>query len=85
MSRSGKQVTVLRKILEEKSILFGAFSPVITKQLKKEKWTEVRDLAVACGLVTNEKDYAYIRDTVWPNLRKSTVVSILYWYLKIYF
>lgn len=70
-----KQLSVLRKILEEKEILFGAFSTTITKTLKQSKWCEIRDLCVSCGLITHDKDWTYIRDTTWPNIRKGTMVS----------
>lgn len=61
--------------MENRDVLFGAFSSTITKESKRLCWIGIRDYAVAIGLVTNDKDFAYIRDSTWPNLRSRTVVS----------
>ncbi|XP_063226877.1 uncharacterized protein LOC134533317 [Bacillus rossius redtenbacheri] len=74
--KNRKYENFLRKILENKDVLFGAFSGTLTKDVKKLCWTEIRDYAVAIGLVTNDKDYAYIRDSTWPNLRNRTVAKL---------
>ncbi|XP_068082046.1 uncharacterized protein [Anabrus simplex] len=37
---------------------------------------ELRDYAVAIGLVTADKDYTYVRDATWSNMRSRTVAKI---------
>ncbi|KAJ9581681.1 hypothetical protein L9F63_023145 [Diploptera punctata] len=66
----------LRKILENRNILFGTFSPTVTKEIKKTLWREIRDYAVEIGVVTNDKDYSYVRDTTWPNMKSRTMLKV---------
>ncbi|KAG5900361.1 hypothetical protein JTB14_033810 [Gonioctena quinquepunctata] len=44
--------------------------------MKKQKWMEVKDIAISCGYTSEEKDYSYIRDTVWQNFKKTTMKKI---------
>jgi hypothetical protein len=71
-----KNLNVLRKIFELKTELFEAYSASATKETKKNAWTAVRDYAVSIGLITNDKDYTYVRDTTWTNLRKRTMEKV---------
>jgi len=71
-----KNLNFLRKMFELKSELFGAYSATVTKETKKNAWTAVRDYAVSIGLITSDKDYTYVRDTTWTNLRKRTMEKI---------
>lgn len=48
---TANKLSVLQKIKQEKSVLFGSFSNDLTKQKKCEKWKEVTDLAESLGLV----------------------------------
>lgn len=78
VEKTFKNQNFLRKVLELKQELFGAFSPVITKETKKTAWTEVRNYAVSIGLITPDKDATYVRDATWPNLRNRTMVILYY-------
>lgn len=71
-----KNLNFLRKIFELKADLFEAFSATATKETKKKAWSAVRDYAVSIGLITNDKDYTYVRDTTWTNLRKRTMEKV---------
>ncbi|XP_050292780.1 uncharacterized protein LOC126733499 [Anthonomus grandis grandis] len=66
----------LTKIKENKEILFGAFSDRLKKQDKVEKWKEITQVAQSICLVSVEKDWTYVRDTVWQNLKKSAMPKI---------
>lgn len=66
----------LNKLKDNKDILFGAFSDKLKKQDKVEKWKEMAVLAQSICLAPADKDWTYIRDTVWQNLKKTAMVSI---------
>ncbi|XP_068081812.1 uncharacterized protein [Anabrus simplex] len=68
-----RKESFLKKVLELKGQLFGAFSLTVTKDSKRQAWMELRDYAVAIGLVTADKDHTYVRDATWPNMRSRTV------------
>lgn len=76
VEKSIMQQNFLRKVDELKNNLFGQFSTTITKETRRQAWTDARDYAVSIGLISNEKDYTYVRDATWPNLRNRTIVSI---------
>ncbi|XP_050310544.1 uncharacterized protein LOC126746362 [Anthonomus grandis grandis] len=71
-----KQQNFLRKIKDMKDSLFGQFSTTLTKETKRSAWMEVRDYAVSIGLITCEKDYTYVRDATWPNIRNRTMIKL---------
>ncbi|XP_068083801.1 uncharacterized protein [Anabrus simplex] len=71
-----RKESFLRKVLELKGQLFGAFSLTVTKDSKRQAWMELRDYAVAIGLVTADKDHTYVRDATWPNMRSRTVAKV---------
>ena len=58
-----------------KSILFGAFSEKIKKEDKVRLWKEVFNIAQSFGLFGG-KEWTYVRDVYWPNVKKGTMVSI---------
>ena len=69
------QLCVLEKVKRCKDILFGAFSEKLTKGDKNAAWKEILDYAQSLGLIVG-KDPQYMRDTWWPNIRKTTMVSV---------
>lgn len=73
-----RKMQFLNKIKENKHILFGAFSEKLKKQNKVEKWKEMSLLAHSICLVPADKDWTYVRDTVWQNLKKTAMVSSCY-------
>lgn len=74
-NRNLKKISFLRKILENKDILFGKFSGSLTQNDKQKKWEEIREFAVSIGLITNDKNYTFVRNNTWGNIRKATMVS----------
>jgi hypothetical protein len=73
---------ILQEIEKLKGILFGAFSKKLKKQDKVAMWQEIYEVGKSCGAF-NGKEWTYIRDVFWPNLRKTTMVStaynLIYW------
>lgn len=67
----------LKKIREHKDLLFGAFSEKVTKQDKVGKWKELAILAQSICLIPAGKEWTYVRDTLWQNLKKTAMVSLL--------
>ncbi|CAH1115164.1 unnamed protein product [Psylliodes chrysocephalus] len=71
-----KNQNLLRKILELKNEHFGQFSTTITKESRITAWINVRDYAVSIGLIGRDKEFCYVRDATWPNLRSRTMTKI---------
>lgn len=66
---------VLQQILEKKNILFGQFSDRLNKVQKQDAWKEVFE-SCRCLNAFPGKEYTYLRDTFYQNLRKNTMVSL---------
>ncbi|CAH1114879.1 unnamed protein product [Psylliodes chrysocephalus] len=66
----------LNKIKENIDILFGAFSDKQRKQDKIEKWKEMAIMAQSICLLPTDKDWTYVRDTMWQNLNKTAMLKI---------
>ncbi|KAL1492338.1 hypothetical protein ABEB36_010678 [Hypothenemus hampei] len=71
-----QKLYILQKIKEKKSVLFGAFSDTLTKKDKQNAWEEVCTYGKSIGVIASNKNGTYLRDTWWPNLRKTTVEKI---------
>ncbi|RXG56974.1 hypothetical protein Avbf_13001 [Armadillidium vulgare] len=67
------KLCILAKIKENKKILFGAFSDSISKKSKVEAWKQVTSYAHSLGGIPAEKDFTYVRDIWWPNIRKTAI------------
>lgn len=50
ISKEKLKVVVLQEIHENKELLFGAFSPTITHELKLQKWNEILELGKEINL-----------------------------------
>lgn len=77
MSKNDNKITVLQLIRDKKDILFGAFTDKLSKDKKIEEWKIILSTCQSLGLVPPGKDYAYVRDTFYSNLKRSTLVSII--------
>lgn len=73
-----KCISFLRKMCDLKSELFERFSASVTKDTRRRAWQEVHEFAVSIGLISTDKDFTYVRDTTWPNLRQRTMVRAYY-------
>ncbi|KAL1498395.1 hypothetical protein ABEB36_009202 [Hypothenemus hampei] len=71
-----RKMQFLTKIRENKDILFGAFSEKLRKQDKIEKWKEMAMVAQSICLLPADKDWTYVRDTIWQNLKKTAMLKI---------
>jgi hypothetical protein len=62
--------------------MFDAFTGSVKKQDKVAMWPEIYEVEKSCGAF-NGKEWTYIRDIFWPNIRKTTMVSteysVIYW------
>ena len=75
-SKNAKKIIILQKIRDFKKILFGVFSPELTKQTKTEEWKKIDSFdALSTVVISQEKDFVYVRDTYWPNIKRTTIVS----------
>ncbi|CAH1101796.1 unnamed protein product [Psylliodes chrysocephalus] len=71
-----KNQNFLRKIFELKNELFGQFSITINKESRKTACINERDYAVSIGLIGSDKEFCYVRDATWLNLRCKAMTKI---------
>ncbi|XP_067014637.2 uncharacterized protein [Anabrus simplex] len=69
------KLLILNKIRDAKEILFGAFSS-LTKEDKVREWRNIHNIALSVGLIPDAKDFTYVRDVLWQNLKKTTVAKL---------
>lgn len=60
----------------EKKTLFGAFSEKLTKEVKVRTWKEINSYGQSIGIIPSNKEWNYLRDVWWPNVRKLVTVSV---------
>ena len=58
-------------ILHKKEILFGKYSPSVTKELKNSAWDNILMELRSGGAIV--KDVAYLRDKDWSNLKSAVL------------
>jgi hypothetical protein len=62
---------ILTKLVRDnKALLLGKYSPLVTNQKKHAKWTEIFNDLKSMG--ANLKDVDYLRQTTWGNMVRST-------------
>lgn len=70
MEKMVGKIIILREIFEAKDTLFGPFSSERTMQMKSKIWTDILEKAKSLGLVAACKDYKYMRDIYWQNMKR---------------
>lgn len=73
--QTADKLILLEMIKENKDTLFGSFNRNITRESKNSTWKIIYDKCRARGINVG-KDYVYLRDTIWQNLRRSTVTKV---------
>ena len=72
-----QKIFIVNKIKERKETLFGAYSNTITHDSKLEQWEIIYKDCLANGIILpSGKDASFIRDTIWPNMKGTTLVSL---------
>jgi hypothetical protein len=75
---NAQKLSLLKEVFDrhEDIITSGKFNATRTAESIKSKWCEVYEFARinAFPFVSPERDWTYIRDTVWPNFKKATKV-----------
>lgn len=74
--RCDAKKVILDKILEYSGILFNNHETSRNNMTRHEAWQEIHGIAIKLGTYSSNKNWTYMRDVVWQNLRKSTLVSI---------
>lgn len=67
---------ILRLIEPNISLLFGNTSSSLTKESKQEAWRKIcADCQQIHGFnaVPDGKDFTYLRDVIWPNLKRTSI------------
>lgn len=66
---------IIQKVNELKSTLFGAHSTTITSESKAAAWAKIYNECRANGIpIPQDKDYSYLRDVVWSNIKRAVIV-----------
>lgn len=74
LSKKDKKMMILSIIKEKKELLFGNTS---TKADKMNEWQNIYFKCLALGLVREGKDYTYVRDVFWQNLKRTALVKYI--------
>ncbi|KAL7635350.1 UNVERIFIED_CONTAM: hypothetical protein RMT77_014417 [Armadillidium vulgare] len=75
MNRKSFKKELLIKIKSKKEILFGSFSPTLTKEVRSKAWIDIASFARSVHLIPRDKKWTYARDVLWPNIKKSTMAK----------
>jgi len=69
-----KKVALLKAIQERKQILFGKFSDEIDNKKKVAAWNDILLVAKSLEIVSEQREWAYVRDTIWGQWRSRALV-----------
>lgn len=70
------KLCILSKIKENKHILLGQINNNVTKEEKTNAWKEIYLDARSIGAVNCDKDYTYMRDIWFNNIKRSTIEKV---------
>lgn len=73
--RCDAKKVILDKISDYAGLLFSNQETSGYNMTRHQAWQEVHGIAIALGTYSPHKNWTYMRDVVWQNLRKSTLVS----------
>lgn len=72
-----EKLLFLQEIKARKSVLFGKFSDIITRDSKLKEWAAIKQVLVTHNVqIATEKDLSYLRDVAWPNLKRYTIEKV---------
>uniref|UniRef100_A0A914WV46 DDE Tnp4 domain-containing protein n=1 Tax=Plectus sambesii TaxID=2011161 RepID=A0A914WV46_9BILA len=72
-----EKIDFVRKILENKAVIFRSFSPLLTTKDKEKTWRRIRDELLALGSnLAAANEWKALSNTVWQNIRRSTINKI---------
>lgn len=78
LSKKDKKMMILSIIKEKKELLFGNTSSTLTNKADKmNEWQNIYFKCLALGLVREGKDYTYVRDVFWQNLKRTALVKYI--------
>uniref|UniRef100_A0A914X6E3 Regulatory protein zeste n=1 Tax=Plectus sambesii TaxID=2011161 RepID=A0A914X6E3_9BILA len=72
-----EKIDFVRKMLENKAVIFGSLSPLLTAKDKEKTWRRIRDELLALGSnLAAANEWKALSNTVWQNIRRSTINKI---------
>jgi hypothetical protein len=74
-----KKLAILTMIKEKKHILFGQFSSTLENAQKQDAWKEVLLKAQSIGACGAERDWTWVRDSLYGVWKSRSVVSDRYY------
>lgn len=72
--RKSSKYAIVQKIHEFREILFGNVSSGATRYVKDNAWISIRDFAVSIGYMPPDRDYKFMRNVFWQNMKRTTQV-----------
>lgn len=67
------RISIVREINEAKDTLFGPFCLERSIQMKVRMWSDILEKAKSLGLVAANRDYSYMRDIYWQNIKRHSL------------
>uniref|UniRef100_T1GAM1 Regulatory protein zeste n=1 Tax=Megaselia scalaris TaxID=36166 RepID=T1GAM1_MEGSC len=74
--RCDSKKVLLDKILEHSTILFNSQEFARNNGARQKAWQQIHATALEIGCYPSSKNWTYLRDVVWQNLRKSTLSKL---------
>jgi len=72
------RMAVLAVIEAKKQELFGNFKGDMSGvEIKRDAWNAVRDKAYEVKLITDDRDYTFVRKSLWGSWKDATMVSFI--------
>jgi len=72
-----KRKSPFSRQFRKKNILFGKFSDEIDHNKKVAAWKEVLVIAKSLEIVTEQRDWTYLRDSIWGQWRSRALVMLV--------
>lgn len=76
--RKNSKLAIIQRIHQLRDILFGDVSSGATRHSKDHAWRCVRDFAVSIGYMPPDRDYKFMRNVFWQNMKRTTTVNFLF-------
>uniref|UniRef100_A0A915IA99 Regulatory protein zeste n=1 Tax=Romanomermis culicivorax TaxID=13658 RepID=A0A915IA99_ROMCU len=71
-----QKLLILQQIYDRKNILFAKFDEKVTADNKQKNWQHVKDFIDSLGVTMINKQWDYVCDAWWPNIKRATILKI---------
>uniref|UniRef100_A0A915L8W4 Regulatory protein zeste n=1 Tax=Romanomermis culicivorax TaxID=13658 RepID=A0A915L8W4_ROMCU len=71
-----QKLLILQQIYDRKNILFAKFDEKVTADDQQKNWQHVKDFIDSLGVTMVNKQWDYVRDAWWQNIKRVTILKI---------